>query len=146
MNKIYTFIFINFIVSFISDIILNDLSSIKHYKSFASLAPYFEDKYITEAALYAGLTVVAALLLLIMLSKIILGFYIPKTYIQLVKYCCLAYILGYVVDVFIEKLSIFGNSLDKFYKIVGSGHSGAFAFIFSIIISYFLQNKLLPIL
>ena len=146
MNTVYTFIFINFIVSFISDILLNDLSTLNNYKSFASLAPYFKDKYIVEAGLYAGLTIVVALILIMILSNIALGYYVPKTGYQLAQYCCLAYILGYIIDVLIEKLSVFGTSLDKFYETVGSGHSGAIAFVFSIMISYFLQHNLLPTL
>ena len=71
---------------------------------------------------------------------------IPITKEHLVKYCVLGYILGYIIDMLIEKLSIFGKSLDKFYEIVGSGHSGAAAFVVSIIMSYFLQNNLLPLL
>jgi len=142
----YTFILINFIVSFISDIVLNDLSTLTQYKSLASLAPYFKNKYIVEAGVYAGLTIVVALLGLFMLSKSVFGYYVPSSGFQLAQYCCLAYILGYIIDVLIEKLSIFGTSLDKFYETVGSGHSGAIAFIFSILISYFLQNNLLPIL
>jgi hypothetical protein len=146
MNNEYTFIFINFIVTFISDIVLNDLSTLAQYKSFASLAPYFKDKYIVEAGLYAGLTIVVALVCLMALSNITLGYYLPKRKYQLAKYCCLAYVLGYVIDVNIEKYSVFGTSLDKFYKTVGSGHSGAVAFVFSVAISYFLQNIFLPIL
>tara|TARA_Y100000741_G_C18235415_1_gene551479 strand:+ start:482 stop:922 length:441 start_codon:yes stop_codon:yes gene_type:complete len=146
MNNVFTFIFINFIVSFISDIVLNDLSTLTQYKSIASLAPYFKDKYIVEAGVYAGLTIVVALIFLMIFSNSALGYYVPETGLQLAQYCCLAYILGYVIDVLIEKFSVFGTSLDKFYENVGSGHSGAFAFVFSIIISYFLQNNLLPIL
>ena len=146
MNNVFTFVFITFIVSFISDIVLNDLSTLTQYKSLASLAPYFKDKYIVEAGVYAGLTIVVALICLMMLSSVTLGYYMPKTGLQLAHYCCLAYILGHIIDVLIEKLSVFGTSLDKFYETVGSGHSGALAFMFSIIISYFLQNNLLPLL
>ena len=146
MAKVVTFLLINFIVSFMADILLNDLSKSTEYKSFASLAPYFKDKYITVAGIYAGLTIVKALLIQMLLSKAVLGYYIPTTVQELVKYCVLGYILGYIIDVLIEKLSIFGKSLDKFYEIVGSGHSGAAAFVVSIVMSYFLQNNLLPLL
>ena len=128
MNSVLTFIFINFIVSFISDIVLNDLSKLTQYKSFASLAPYFKDKYIVEAGVYAGLTIVVALVLLIILSNNILGYFLPKNGYQLAQFCFLAYILGYIVDIFIEKLSLFGTTLNKFYETVGSGHSGALRF------------------
>ena len=146
MEKIYTFLLINFIVSFIADIVLNDLSKIEKYHYFTSLAPYFKDKYITVAGIYAGITIVVALIFQIVISKTLLGYYIPITNNELLHYCILAYILGYIIDKAIEKLSIFGKSLDKFYEIVGSGHSGAVAFIVSIIMSYFLQNNLLPLL
>ena len=116
MNNVFTFIFINFIVSFVADIVLNDLSTITQYKSLVSLAPYFKDKHIVEAGVYAGLTIVVAAVCLMMLSSVILGYYVPKSGYQLAQYCCLAYILGYVIDVLIEKLSVFGTSLDKFYE------------------------------
>jgi len=145
MVSIYTFLFINFVVSFISDIVLNDLSKSTNLY-FSSLEHYFRNKSIIEAGVYAGITIVIALLFQMLLSNMVMGFYIPKTGIELGKYCVLAYILGYIVDIAIEKLSIFGSTLEAFYRIVGSGHSGAIAFVFSIIISYLLQNKLLPIL
>ena len=145
MSSIYTFLFINFVVSFISDIVLNDLSKSTNLY-FSSLAPYFRNKSIIEAGVYAGITIVIALLFQMLISNMVMSFYVPKTGIELSKYCILAYILGYIVDIVIEKFSIFGSTLEAFYRIVGSGHSGAIAFVFSIIISYLLQNNLLPIL
>ena len=52
--KSITFIFINFMVGFISDIILNDLSKVN---KDIMLEDYFKNKYIFEAAVYAGLTI-----------------------------------------------------------------------------------------
>ena len=39
-----------------------------------------------------------------------------------------------------NKFKIFGNSLDLYYKVAGAGLCGALAFVFSIIISYYIQN------
>ena len=71
MINLYTFIFINFIVSFISDIILNDLSQSSYIDSpiIKSLQPYFQKKSIVEAAFYAGLTVVLTLIRILILRK-----------------------------------------------------------------------------
>lgn len=143
--KILTFLFINFIVSFVSDIVLNDLSHMKSNHSFQSLKPYFNKKYITEAGIYAGLTIVVAVSLVMILSKFLLGFYNPKKAKELMKFIILAYLSGYIIDIIIEKLKIF-DGLDRFYTEIGSGHSGAIAFIFSILFSYLIQNKIVPLL
>ena len=65
-RHIITFIILNFIVSGVSDIVLNDLS---HHAAFAktpdsiigSLRTYFDNRTIIGSAILAGLTVVAAL-------------------------------------------------------------------------------------
>ena len=143
---IYTFIFLNFIVSLFSDIILNDLARSNNFKSISTLNEYFKDKYILEAGIYAGLTVVICLLVLFIISKLIFNFYVPDNNSKLLKYIILAYPLGYIFDYLIYKYKIFGNSLDIFYEEVGVGHWGAIAFIFSIVISFLLQKYIIPIL
>ena len=74
MLNFYTFIFINFIVGFISDIVLNDLSRMKNIDMpiIKSLQPYFNKKSIVEAAFYAGLTVVLTLIPILILHKYLL--------------------------------------------------------------------------
>ena len=146
--KVATFIFINFLVSAFADIVLNDLAN--HYHIFSSLASYFREKTILGAAFYAGLTVAISTILLMLLSKLIFGFYLPKTNInskiQILAFISLAYSLGYVIDKLIEKADLFGPSLKPFYKSYGSGHSGAIAFIISLFISFLLQKYLIPLL
>ena len=151
--KVATFIFINFLVSAFADIVLNDLAN--HYNIFSSLASYFREKTILGAAFYAGLTVAISTILLVLLSKLVFGFYLPKTntnsnnskiQIQILAFIILAYSLGYVIDKFIEKADLFGPSLKPFYKNYGSGHSGAIAFIISLFISFLLQKYLIPLL
>ena len=143
MIYIYTFIFINFIVSFLSDIILNDLSRSSYINSpiIKSLQPYFQKKIIIEAGFYAGLTVVLTLIPILILHKYLLPIFdIP----ELLLLTLLGFIIGYLVDILIEKIDIFGPSLHQYYKLAGSGFYGGLAIVFSIIVSYILQIYLLP--
>jgi hypothetical protein len=142
--KVIIFIIINFIISAVSDIILNFLSRssiAKKYdlKIIMSLNPYFKNKSIIQSAIYAGITIILALLVTIIISKSILSFYIPNNNNELLKFIAIAFPLGYIVDIFIDKYKIFGNELELYYKIAGSGLWGALAFVFSIIISYLIS-------
>jgi hypothetical protein len=143
--EVIIFIIINFIVSALSDVSLNLLtrnSLTKYYnlKIILSLRPYFKNKSIIKCAVYAGITIVIALLINILISKKLLGFYIPHNNIELIKFIGIAFPLGYVTDIIIDKLKIFGSSLNLYYKVAGVGLWGALAFVFSIIISYLIQN------
>ena len=140
------FIIINFIISAFSDIILNFLSKSSIAKSnnlkiIMSLKPYFKNKSIIQSAIYAGITIIIALLIVMLMSKSIFNFYVPKNNNELFKFIAIAFPLGYVVDIFIDKLKIFGNELDLYYKVAGAGFWGALSFVFSIIISYYIQNR-----
>lgn len=138
MINLYTFIFINFIVSFLSDIILNDLSQSSYINSaiIKSLQPYFQKKTIVEAAFYAGLTVVLTIIPILILHKYLLPIFdIPELLLLII----LGFIIGYIIDIFIEKIDIFGPTLHPYYKLAGSGFYGALAIIFSIIVSYYIQ-------
>jgi len=147
--KLATFFFINFVVSMISDIILNDIASNNlNFKSkiIDSLKPYFANKSIIIASIYAGLTICLTLGFLALISNQIFGFYMPEKTIELIKYCFIAFIIGYFVDILIYKLNIFGKSLQPYYETSGAGLWGALAFIFSIIISFNIQKYILPLL
>ena len=67
------------------------------------------------------------------MSKNIFGFYVPLSNNELIKFLCIAFPLGYIIDIIIYKLNIFGKTLDLYYKIAGAGLWGALAFVFSII-------------
>jgi len=143
--RVIIFIIIIFIVSALSDIVLNLLSNNSitqknNWKIILSLRPYFKHKSMGESAFYAGITIIVALLINILLSKSILGFYVPNNNNELIKFICIAFPLGYIVDIIIDKFKVFGNDLDLYYKVAGAGLWGALAFVFSIIISYSLQN------
>jgi hypothetical protein len=143
--KLIIFIIIVFVVSALSDILLNLLSNNQLTKEFnlkiiMSLKPYFKNKTMIRSAIYAGLTIIVALLINILISKNIFGFYVPRNNNELIKFISIAFPLGYVIDIIIDKFKIFGNELDLYYKVAGAGLWGAIAFVFSIIISYLIQN------
>jgi hypothetical protein len=142
--KTTIFIIIVFIVSALSDILLNFLSRNPltqkyNLKIILSLKPYFKNKSIIQSAVYAGITIIVALLINMLISKTIFGFYVPDNNSELIKFICIAFPLGYVIDILIDKLKIFGSSLNLYYKAAGAGLWGALAFVFSIIISYLIK-------
>ena len=143
--KAILFIIIVFIVSLLSDILLNILSKNKLTKKYnlkiiLSLKPYFKNKSMIQSAVYAGITIIVALLINMLISNKLLGFYIPHNITELIKFIGIAFPLGYVTDIIIDKLKIFGSSLNLYYKTAGAGLWGALAFVFSIIISYCIQK------
>jgi len=144
MMKLLTFLFINLVVSFISDIILNDLSS--NFGFIKSLKPYFYKESIIKSAFLASVTIEIALFITIFFSYFLLGFSFPTNYNELIYFSVLAYLIGYLLDVYIYRFKVFGNRLNAYYKELGAGFWGANAYIFSIIISFFIQKKILPLL
>jgi hypothetical protein len=145
--KVMMFIIIVFIVSALSDIVLNLLSRNTLTKDYnlriiLSLKPYFKNKSMIESAVYAGITIIVALLINMLISKNIFGFDVPCNNNELIKFILIAFPLGYIIDIMIDKFKIFGSSLDLYYNIAGAGLWGALAFVFSIIISYLIQNTI----
>lgn len=140
MNN-YSFIFINFMVSLFSDILLNDLST--NFGIIKELKPYFLNRSIIVAGIYAGITIISALIPVMMISKYIYNFYTPNNINELIKFNILAFVFGYIYDIIIEKANIF-SGLDQYYKKYGSGFWGAFSFVISINISYLIQKYVIP--
>ena len=131
--KIATFLFINFIVACISDIILNDLS-------IPSLKPYFKNESIIKSAVIAGVTIEVALVI-----SLILYFLVMNKF-NIIYFCIVAFFVGFVLDKVLEryKSNLFGSRLDLYYKQYGSGLWGSAALFFSILISYFIQIIIVP--
>jgi hypothetical protein len=137
-------IFIYFLIGFISDVALNYLSRQSYVpKAIKALEIYFKRKTIKSAflrdfisAINAGLTIVGALCVTMLISKMLLGFIHPKTVHELWRFVLIAFCVGYLTDVIIYKVQLFGATLDPFYKIAGAGLWGALAFIFSIVVGY----------
>lgn len=140
--KPITFILINFFVSFFSDIVLNDLSKYKSLKSLQSLQPYFNNQSIIKCAFIAGLTVVIALLINMGCSYLLFSFIVPSNLLQLTCFCILAFFIGYLIDIIIYRFKLI-DVLTNYYKAFGAGLWGAAAFVFSIVISYFIQKYIL---
>lgn len=149
VNSNLLFVIINFFVAFFSDLILNFLSSnygSRFHKSaiIKSLQIYFKNRSILKAAVDAGLTVVLVLLTCMVFSFYLLGFAVPNNTFKLLQFIVITFILGYIADVKIEEWGVFGNDLDKYYKVAGAGFWGAFALVFSVVISYLKQKIILP--
>lgn len=143
MFIILIFILFNFIISVISDLILNFLSGQSYSsKLIQSLKTYFSEQSALLSSVYAGLTVIITLIITILISKLLLKFYIPNNNKELIKFIILAFIIGFISDFIIYKFKIFGNSLNTYYSLTMPGFWGAMAFIFSITISYILMKIL----
>ena len=139
INKsIIIFMFLNFVISFMSDIILNDLST--NFNVVTSLKSYFYKHSIIKSAFDAGMTILFALVITMVFSYLLLGFVIPNNFTNLIYFCILAFFIGYILDILIYKFKIFGNRLDIYYQKLGAGFWGGLAFVFSIVISYFIQK------
>jgi len=140
------FIFVNFIVSFMSDVFLNDVANKQLFKTrsaiLLSLQSYFKEKSIIISGSAAGLTVVLCLVVTTLLSKLIFNYYLPNNLHRLLSFNILAFIIGYIADILIDRFDIFGRSLHKYYQIAGAGFWGAVAFVFSINISYLIIRLL----
>lgn len=145
----FTFLLIIFIVSAFADIVLNDLTRTQLGRTsriITSLIDYFKDKLVLESALYAGITIVVATVLLITITMQLFKFRVPTTFTELGLMMLVAYPLGFIADVAIEKLKIFGTSLDHYYRVAGAGHWGAIAFEVALISAFVVHQGLLPIL
>jgi hypothetical protein len=143
-NPIKVFVGLNFIVSFLSDVILNDLSYLPKTRVgsiIKSLNPYFREKSIVGSGILAGLTVVSVLYILLYLTN----WKIPETWRELFKLIFIAFPIGFIADIVIDKSGLFGPTLVPYYEVAGSGLWGAIAFIFSIIISFIIY-KIIPYL
>ena len=137
-KSIIVFVFFNFAVSFMSDIILNDLST--NFNIVTALQAYFYKQSIIKCAFDAGLTVLFALVINMIFSYFLFGFIIPNNFTKLIYFCGLAFLIGYIMDILIYKFNVFSDRLDVYYKKLGAGFWGALAFVFSIVISFFIQK------
>lgn len=136
------FVLANFIVAALADVTLNAWSHLRNAPaSVRSLQPYFAVHSPLTAALYAGLTVVAVLLIVMLVSKPVLGFTVPMLYpAMLFKYLVLAFVIGFAADVLIDKLELFGTSLRPYYRIAGAGLWGGLALVISILVSILVMR------
>ena len=147
--KSLTFILVVFIVSIVADITLNDLSRkpLSRYVSspiILALRPYFDEKSILVAGIYAGITVVLALVVSMLVSKYTLKTLVPRDWRELTIFMIISFPIGYLFDVIIAKLNIFGDSLQPYYKATSPGLWGAIAFEVAILVGFLIQKYLIP--
>ena len=144
MHSILYIVAIYFFIGFFSDVILNYLSrqtfspeSIKalnvYFMRKSNLSPFVRD---IVSAIYAGLTIVVILFITMFISNIVFEFNHPRKIKELIKFMILAFPIGYIADVIIYHIELFGPSLNHFYEIAGAGFWGAIAFLFAIRVSY----------
>jgi hypothetical protein len=139
-NIVLVFLLLNFFIAAISDIILNILSNNVDIKIIKSLNPYFKQKTFYTAAFLAGITIIIGVLLTIIITKSIFNITIPTNVKELLIFSLTAFGVGVILDILIYKLSIFGNSLDEYYNVAGAGLLGGLALVFTIVLSYSIQQ------
>ena len=141
LATILLYIFTNFEIAFVADIVLNDLAT--HYGRLPFLRSYFSGQSIVGCGVAAGLTVVVGVVLTMIAAYTILGYWVPNTVGKLTSFSIIGFILGYLLDILIKQNRIFGSRLDAYYKAMGAGLWGGFALVFCIVISYFIQKNIL---
>ena len=139
--KLSGFLLLTFVVAFICDVILNDLS--RRTKVLASIKPFYESGAITKLAIYSGIIISGATILLMLLFFMLFKKYLPTNMFEILIFFLMAYIWGYILDVIIDKTELLGKSIKPFYKEFGSGNSGAIAFMFMLVVSLFIFKVVL---
>ena len=146
MNEILFLVF-NFLIGFFSDIVLNLLAS-QDIQFLSTLKPYFANKSVAKAALYAGLTVIIIVGIIMSIFQMTYDKYLPDIdshmHNEIVVYLLITFGIGFIADIVIYKINIFPK-LKLYYQKVGKGLWGALAILFSVIASliglYLYQNK-----
>jgi hypothetical protein len=138
-----------FIVSVFADITLNDLSRkpLSKYTTspiILALRPYFQKKSIIVAGLYAGITLVMALLVSMFVSKYLQKTLVPRNWRELAIFMAISFPIGYIFDVLIAKFDLFGSSLQPYYKETSPGLWGAIAFESAILVGFIGHKYILP--
>lgn len=148
--QVILFVGINFLITFICNLLLNDLSNNKIISTNLSLIysfqEYFKDKSILLAAFYPSIILAIFVFFVIILSKFILKFWIPENINNLIKFNIIALIMGFIMNLFIRYSKIFGNSLNNFYKKNGSSIIISLGLLFSINASYIIIKTLCEVL
>jgi hypothetical protein len=142
MNEILFLVF-NFLIGFFSDIVLNILAN-QDIQFLKSLKPYFANKSVSKAALYAGITVVIIVGIIMSIFQLTYDKYLPETVNEYFIYLLISFVIGFIADIVIYKINIFPK-LKLYYQKVGKGLWGSLAILFSVIASliglYLYQNK-----
>jgi len=145
------FLLLNAKIAFLSDILLNILATKKikilekysFMDSLKTLKPYFLNKSMFQAAIYALLTVIIIVGIIMKIFQIFYDKYLPESSKEIFIYLVISFIVGYVGDILIYKWDIFPR-LKTYYRFVGKGLWGAIAIVFSVFMSliylYIIHN------
>jgi hypothetical protein len=133
------FFFIGFLVSFFSDYVLryateNGLLNTHLDQYFANISPF-------DTAFIAGYIIVLALLATSIVSKLLFHYFVPRNMKQFMKYCAIAFVVGYVADVYIMIMNFYPD-LKPYYEVYSAGFIGSITLLFVVILSYFIDKKI----
>lgn len=117
---------IPFVIAFTSDLGLRYLT--ENYYITSYLNEYFAHTTPIESAISAGGIIVIAMRIMDMVPSRHFGWY-----------CILAILIGYVLDVLIEKMSIYPH-LKPYYEKFGSGFWGSLTLLFVVVINKIILN------
>lgn len=130
------FLLSNSLIGFTSDILLNHLSNYK-ILNLHTLKPYFQNKSVITAGLYAMITVLIIVVIIMQTFRLYYNKTLPENTKETILYLLLTFVIGYISDILIHKLNIFPK-LKLYYKVIGSGLWGGLAILFSVSISLLL--------
>jgi len=130
------FLVINFFIGLFSDIILNYLTHApsNYVKPLSSLKPYFSNKSVMKAAIYAGITVIIIVAMITNTFKLFYQKPLPTTVNEYLVFLMITFAYGYICDIIINRCNIF-PLLKKYYNELGEGLWGGLAILFSVVIS-----------
>ena len=136
-----SFLLINFVIGFISDIILNVLTHLpsNYVKPLSSLKPYFSNKSVMKAALYAGITVLIIAAFIINLFKFLYGKSLPSTKKEYLVFLVITFACGFISDIIINRCDVF-PLLKEYYRELGEGLWGGLAILFSVVVSLIILS------
>ena len=139
----FRFTLVLFIVSALSDIVLNYFSQQNNANStLKSLRPYYNKYGDILTPIIAGITILTVYLINVAIFKGVLRL-LPDSYLRMLDrsgqsitfFIFLAIILGILADVIIHNLHVFGNSLDQYYKQPLSYGWGFVSYLFALFIT-----------
>ena len=137
-----TTVLFNGITAAVADVALNDLS---RRNDFALLRAYFLEHSILQAAAYASLTVMVGAVAVLLVTRAVAGFCVPRTLGQTAVALSASFAVGWAMDVAIKELRVF-PLLDAYYARHGAGLWGALSLVVSMAISLAAQAFVLPLL
>lgn len=136
----FRFTLVLFLVSAVSDIVLNYLSQQKNANAtLKSLRPYYNKYGDILSPILAGVTIITVYIINVAIFQGVLRL-LPDSYLRMldrpglitILFISLAIILGILADIIIHNLHVFGNSLDQYYKQPFSYGWGFVSYLFAL--------------